>query len=256
MPLAPGTRLGPYEILSSIGAGGMGEVYRAEDTRLGRAVAVKTLPAEKLADPERTPDGEELLFSSNRTGRSGLWRISASGGTPVRVPLAGTDPRQPAAHGNRLAYVQQTADTNIWAVPASGTGDPVRIVSSTLNDLTPNYSPDGRRIASCSDRSGSLEIWVASSASRPTALARLRASGSGRQRHRPGGAFPVAGSAGPPGRSSVARRLARSRSPFLHCRARAPLLESTRNQSACPTRMLTWRHALRWRCSRVLRQVS
>src|SRR5262249_8708504 len=45
MALANGTRLGPYEILSAIGAGGMGEVYRAKDTRLERTVAIKVLPA-------------------------------------------------------------------------------------------------------------------------------------------------------------------------------------------------------------------
>src|SRR5438132_5982461 len=44
--MLPGTRLGPYEIVAPIGAGGMGEVYRARDTRLDRAVAVKILPAE------------------------------------------------------------------------------------------------------------------------------------------------------------------------------------------------------------------
>src|SRR5215468_4703304 len=53
MALTPGTKLGPYEIASPLGAGGMGEVYRARDTRLGRDVAVKILPAEFSADPVR-----------------------------------------------------------------------------------------------------------------------------------------------------------------------------------------------------------
>ncbi len=51
MAMTSGTRRGPYEIVSSIGAGGMGEVYRARDTRLGRQVAIKILPAEFAADP-------------------------------------------------------------------------------------------------------------------------------------------------------------------------------------------------------------
>ena len=53
MPLVPGTRLGPYEILSPLGAGGMGEVYRAHDTRLNRDVAIKVLPASFAADADR-----------------------------------------------------------------------------------------------------------------------------------------------------------------------------------------------------------
>jgi serine/threonine protein kinase len=53
MPLAPGAKLGPYEILAPLGAGGMGEVYRARDTRLERTVAIKILPAQLSADPIR-----------------------------------------------------------------------------------------------------------------------------------------------------------------------------------------------------------
>src|SRR5512140_577962 len=53
MPLKTGTRLGAYEILGPLGAGGMGEVYRAKDLRLGREVAVKVLPAEVASSPER-----------------------------------------------------------------------------------------------------------------------------------------------------------------------------------------------------------
>ncbi len=53
MALATGTRLGPYEVSGSLGAGGMGEVYRAKDTRLGRSVAIKVLPPDLAADPER-----------------------------------------------------------------------------------------------------------------------------------------------------------------------------------------------------------
>ncbi|MCI0658309.1 MAG: serine/threonine protein kinase, partial [Acidobacteria bacterium] len=52
MPLVPGTRLGPYEIIGPLGAGGMGEVYKAKDTRLDRIVAIKVLPQHLSASPE------------------------------------------------------------------------------------------------------------------------------------------------------------------------------------------------------------
>jgi len=51
LPILPGRRLGPYEILAPIGAGGMGEVYQARDTKLGRDVAIKVLAANFVNDP-------------------------------------------------------------------------------------------------------------------------------------------------------------------------------------------------------------
>src|ERR1700686_868070 len=66
MALTPGTILGPYEILSALGAGGMGEVYRARDTRLERTVAIKVLPAHLSSDPDRRErfDREARAISS------------------------------------------------------------------------------------------------------------------------------------------------------------------------------------------------
>src|SRR5262245_53205689 len=53
MPVGPGVRLGPYEVIAAIGAGGMGEVYRARDTKLNRDVALKILPAAFASDADR-----------------------------------------------------------------------------------------------------------------------------------------------------------------------------------------------------------
>src|SRR5262245_36991914 len=53
MPLTTGTRIGPYEIIASLGAGGMGEVFRARDAKLNRDVALKVLPEAFTLDPER-----------------------------------------------------------------------------------------------------------------------------------------------------------------------------------------------------------
>src|SRR5436309_616694 len=75
MPLSPGTRLGPHEIIAPLGAGGMGEVYRARDTRLGRDVAVKALPEAFARDPERLARFEreaKLLASLSHASIAGI----------------------------------------------------------------------------------------------------------------------------------------------------------------------------------------
>ena len=59
MPLAPGTRLGSYEVVAKVGEGGMGEVYRARDTRLDRDVALKILPPELAKDASRVARFEQ-----------------------------------------------------------------------------------------------------------------------------------------------------------------------------------------------------
>ena len=73
--LAVGTRLGPYEIREQIGAGGMGEVYRATDTRLKRQVAIKVLPAALTAEPDRLARFQreaEVLASLNHPNIAGF----------------------------------------------------------------------------------------------------------------------------------------------------------------------------------------
>ncbi len=85
MPLAPGTRLGPYEVIAPLGAGGMGEVYRAEDLRLKRPVAIKVLPSDLAADPERlTRFAQEARAASalNHPNIVTLYEIGREGGSP------------------------------------------------------------------------------------------------------------------------------------------------------------------------------
>jgi serine/threonine-protein kinase len=86
--LAPGTHLGPYEVLGPLGAGGMGEVFRARDPRLGRDVAIKALPAAFAQDPERLARFEreaKLLASLSHPNIAGLLGLEEAGGARYLV---------------------------------------------------------------------------------------------------------------------------------------------------------------------------
>src|SRR5260370_36526478 len=91
MALAAGARLGPYEILSALGAGGMGEVYRARDTRLKREVALNVLPEGFSQDPDRLARFQreaELLATLNHPNIAAVYGLEkADGVTSIVLEL-------------------------------------------------------------------------------------------------------------------------------------------------------------------------
>jgi Tol biopolymer transport system component len=120
MPLSPGAKLGPYEIVAPIGAGGMGEVYRARDTRLGRDVAVKILPAAFASDTERMRRFEQearAVAALNHPNVLSVFDIGSQDGMPYLVSelLEGDSLREVLNRGaiparKAVEYGQQIAD--------------------------------------------------------------------------------------------------------------------------------------------------
>jgi Tol biopolymer transport system component len=126
-----------------------------------------------------TADGREIVFASNR-GRGGesLWRISATGGAPQRVSatLEGGFYPSISPDGNKLVYTQSFKDTNIYGYRGSGFArqrdlsqwsqlpghfsEDGALITSSHRDDSPNISPDGKRIAFVSKRTGNEEIWL------------------------------------------------------------------------------------------------
>jgi Tol biopolymer transport system component/predicted Ser/Thr protein kinase len=118
-------------------------------------------------------NGEEILFSTApAVGGGGLWRVRATGdGSPARLPFVGEDGMMPAFSRSqpgrpaRLVYVRSATDENIWRVDTSGPGVAASsaaavAIASTKADMHPQISPDGRRVAFTSTRSGFWEIWI------------------------------------------------------------------------------------------------
>src|SRR5947199_9108124 len=88
MPLSPGDRIGPYEIVALLGAGGMGQVYRACDTNLGRLAAIKVLPDAFLQDPERRARFQreaKVLASLNHPNIAAVYGWEEGGGSSALV---------------------------------------------------------------------------------------------------------------------------------------------------------------------------
>ena len=118
--LGPGSRIGSYELLSLIGKGGMGEVFRARDLKLGRDVAIKVLPEAFAADPERLARFQreaQVLASLNHPNIGAIYGLEESDGTKALVlelvpgeTLADRIARSPIQPSEALAIAGQIAE--------------------------------------------------------------------------------------------------------------------------------------------------
>jgi len=120
MALTPGSRLGPYEVLAAIGAGGMGEVYRARDTKLDRDVAIKVLPASVAADTGRLARFRRearVLASLNHPNIASIYGLEEASAAPALVMelVEGESPLGPMPVEQALSLARQLAEALDYA---------------------------------------------------------------------------------------------------------------------------------------------
>src|SRR6266508_964156 len=146
MTIAPGSRLGPYEVLTLIGAGGMGEVYRAKDSRLGRDVAIKVLPASFSADPDRLRRFEQEARAAgvlNHPNITAVYDIGTYEDAPYVVQeLLEGETLRTALSGSKLPQRKAT-DYALQIAHSLATAHEKRIVHRHLKPKTLFVSNDG-----------------------------------------------------------------------------------------------------------------
>jgi eukaryotic-like serine/threonine-protein kinase len=147
MTLKTGSRLGPYEILAAIGAGGMGEVYRARDTQLGRDVAIKVLPSFLSADPDRLRRFEQEARATaalNHPNILVVFQFGAHDGVPYLVSelLEGNTLREPLQHG--ALAIRKAIDCGVQIARGLAAAHEKGIVHRDLKPENVFVTKDGR----------------------------------------------------------------------------------------------------------------
>jgi Tol biopolymer transport system component/DNA-binding winged helix-turn-helix (wHTH) protein len=141
----------PAEIMSIPTSGGETTRIAAEQARI-------------IGPPQWSSDGRSIIFSSDRGSHPGIWRVSTEvRDSAVQINDNGWYPAV-SRKGYRLAYQRLTRGLNIWQMDLSSPGREEQILvpstSETDQGPGPQFSPDGKKLAYMSDRSGSMEIWV------------------------------------------------------------------------------------------------
>ena len=144
-----------------------------------------------------TADGREIVYSAVRAGNLTLWRQPISGGEPEPLYGVGSNAHSPAIsrQNHCLAFTEKYNDINIWRLDLQGVArqpgesrgvSPVKFINFKREDHSPQISPDGKRIAFISDRSGRDEIWVCDSDGKnPLQLTRMVGLNTGTPRWSP-----------------------------------------------------------------------
>ena len=185
MSLVTGTRLGPYEIISALGAGGMGEVYRARDTRLDRDVALKILPDSFAGDSDRLMRFEreaKTLASLNHPNIAAIYGLESAGGQRALVmelveseDLSARIARGAMSPADSLPIGR---DHDVTGVDGDGPpgGEPREWLATGAEEGSGKFSPDGRVVTYVSNASGRSEVYIQS---RGSATDRQQVSAAG-----------------------------------------------------------------------------
>jgi len=140
-------------------------------------------------------DGKSLIVSSRRfSSLQRLWRVRIDGGEQVCLTDASLSASFPSvsARDGSIVFASRYLDSNIWRIDLTGKGPAQRIIASNLLDSTPQYSPDGSKIALRSNRTGDDEVWITDSDGRaPLRLTDFKGPVTGSARWSPDGRFLV-----------------------------------------------------------------